>query len=219
MSIKTAEALDLLRDLGQPMRIEKGTTMAMEGENAEGFWWVLSGMVGIHQINSEGRLRELGRFRDSEIVAAALAFSGVPFPHHIEALRNSEMLWFPHRPAWQRITETPKLSGFFLQMLAGKCRMLQERMRSQGMKTLRVRLFEYLQAQASLKGSNRFVLERSKKDLADELSTTPETLSRALRSLCEEGHLEMMQRSIYLLSSSKQFSASDPTHPHQSKIN
>ena len=207
MSIKTAEALDLLRDLGQPMRIEKGTTMAMEGENAEGFWWVLSGMVGIHQISSEGRLRELGRFRDSEIVAAALAFSGVPFPHHIEALRNSEMLWFPHRPAWQRITETPKLSGFFLQMLAGKCRMLQQRLRSQGVKTLRVRLFEYLQAQASLHKNCCFVLDQSKKDLANELSTTPETLSRALRSLCDEGHLEMERGRFCMTSSSEQFNA------------
>ena len=32
MSIKNAEALDLLRDLGQPKQIEKGTTLAMEGE-------------------------------------------------------------------------------------------------------------------------------------------------------------------------------------------
>ncbi len=207
MSIKNAEALDLLRDLGQPKRIEKGTTLAMEGENAEGFWWVLSGMVGIHQISLEGRLHELGRFRDGEIVAAALAFADVPFPHHIEALRNSKLLWFPRKPAWVRITQTPELSSFFLQMLAGKCRMLQQRLRSQGVKTLRVRLFEYLQAQASLHKNCCFVLDQSKKDLANELSTTPETLSRALRSLCDEGHLEMERGRFCMTSSSEQFNA------------
>ncbi len=197
--IKPAEALEVLRDLGQQRRIERGTTLAMEGEDADGFWWVIHGLVRIHQISSEGRLLELGRFGDGEIVAAALAFAEAPFPHHIEALQSSELLWFSHRTAWERITGTPKLASFFLQMLAGKCRLLQHRLRSHGMKTLRQRLLEYLQAQARPDGANHGVLQQSRKDLAYELGTTPETLSRALRKLCEDGFLEIGKRNFRLL--------------------
>ncbi len=193
--IKPAEVLERLRDLGQPRIIPRGTTLAMEGEAALGFWWVLNGQVSIHQISAEGRQIELGRFRCGEIVAAALAFADAPFPHHIEALSDSELLWFPRQKAWQRITGSPELASYFLLLLAGKCRLLQQRLRSQQSQTLRERLLEHVRGQAR----GQSVSITSKKDLAAQLGASPETLSRALRQLQDEGVLAVQGRRITLL--------------------
>ncbi len=198
-TIDANEALAILRDLGHPRSIEQGQVLAMEGDDADGFWWLLSGIVRIHQISSDGRLVELGRFRDDSIVAAALAFAEAPFPHHIEALSNSDLLWFPHDSAWQRIISSPQLSCFFLRMLADKCRFLNQRLRSQGLKTLRERLLDCLILQSKSQIGSWIAMNQSKKDLALELGTTPETLSRALRSLCDDGYLEMRSRNFRLV--------------------
>jgi|OM-RGC.v1.015170437 CRP/FNR family transcriptional regulator len=202
-SIKNEEALSLLIDLGQPKSIKKGTIIAMEGESSEGFWWVLAGSVRIHLITPEGRSLELGRFNNGEVVAAALAFAEAPFPHHIEAQADSELLWFSRKPAWERITNTPELASFFLQILAAKCRLLLHRLNSQSTTTLKERLLKYLQNDAKYQRGYYGKLNQSKKDLANELGTTPETLSRALRTLCEEGIIEINNRSFRLLNDDK----------------
>ena len=198
-SINNDEALSLLFDLGQPKAIKKGTVLAMEGENTEGFWWVLTGSVRIHLITPEGRFLELGRFHNGEVVAAALAFSEAPFPHHIEAQANSELLWFSRKPSWDRIINTPELATFFLQLLSGKCRLLLHRLNSQSTSSLKDRLLLYLKNEARRQGGVNARLNQSKKDLADELGTTPETLSRALRSLSEEGTISINKRSFCIL--------------------
>lgn len=200
--IQPAEVLERLRDLGQPRAIARGTSLAMEGEMALGFWWVLSGLVSIHQISAEGRQIELGRFRGGEIVAAALAFADAPFPHHIEALSDSQLLWFPRQAAWQRITGKPELASYFLRMLAGKCRLLQQRLRSQQSQTLRERLLEHLRGQVRGPGGepgDLTVTIPSKKDLAAQLGASPESLSRALRQLQDEGVLAVQGRRITLI--------------------
>ena len=211
--IKSAEVLERLRDLGQPRSIPRGGSLALEGEPASGFWWVLKGQVTIHQISPDGRQIELGRFCGGEIVAAALAFADAPFPHHIEALCDSELLWFPRRQAWQRITGSPELASYFLRLLAGKCRLLQQRLRSLQSQTLRQRLLQYLRALAKeqvghpdgssaqpARASGAVTLTiASKKDLASQLGASPETLSRALRQLHDSGELLLEGRHVTLL--------------------
>ena len=221
--IKSGEVLERLRDLGQPRSIPRGSSLAMEGDPALGFWWVLIGQVTIHQISPEGRQIELGRFYGGEIVAAALAFADVPFPHHIEAVCDSELLWFPRQPAWQRITGNPELASYFLRMLAGKCRLLQQRLRSRQSQTLTQRLLEYLRSQtraqvsktdgsnaqpASASGTVTLTIT-SKKDLASQLGASPETLSRALRQLRDSGELLVDGRKITLIEDRSGASGSD----------
>ena len=171
----------------------------MEGENSEGFWWVVAGSVRIYLITLEGRSLELGRFRTGEVVAAALAFAETPFPHHIEAQADSDLLWFSRKSALKRIVNTPELSMFFLQMLAGKCRLLLNRLNLHNTMPLKSRLLGYLQNEARHQGGCHGELNQSKKDLANELGTTPETLSRALRNLSEEGIIEINNLNFRLL--------------------
>ena len=197
--INSQQALALLRDLGQPRSIAKGGSLAMEGDGAEGFWWVEQGAVRIDQISLDGRQLELGRFSSGEIVAAALAFADAPFPHHLEAMVDSRLLWFPRRLAWQHITTTPELAAFFLLMLAGKCRLLQQRLHTQGLQTLRERLLIHLRGLAASTDAGSFQLSQTKKELAKELGATPETLSRTLRVLIDEGMLSMQGRRLCLL--------------------
>lgn len=197
-AIGPLQALELLRDLGRTREVSKGGSLAMEGDEANGFWWVERGAVRIHQISPQGRDLELGRFRSGEVVAAALAFADIPFPHFLEAVEDSLLVWFPRAAAFERITRVPELSAYFLRLLAGKCRALQGRLQSQGLRSLRERLIEHLSGKVCDAPEERFVLEGSKKELAKELGTTPESLSRALRALQEEGVLKVEGRTFRL---------------------
>lgn len=190
--------LALLSDLAQVRMAKLGETLVVAGAEAQGFYRVVTGSVRIYQLSTEGREVEVGRFGPGDFVAAALAFSEEPFPHFLEAVEDSRLLFYPRAVAWQRIIATPPLASFFLRMISGKCRVLQQRIHALEFQTPRERLLAYLGQLCPRDGSCVVRLPRPKKDIARMLGTTPETLSRTLRALEQDGTIKMEARSIRL---------------------
>lgn len=190
--------LHLLRELGRTRRIEKGQMLASEGDPIEAFWLVETGELRVYHLSVDAREVEIGRYGRGSLVGTAIAFSRRSFPWFVEATSDCEVLAFPREAAWNRIVSTPDLAGFFLRSISARCHALQEASCEKSTMSMRERLLLQLARDCGKDGNCQISL-RPKKEIASSLGTTPETLSRMLRSLVEEGVIAMDGRAIRVL--------------------
>ncbi len=193
-------ALQGLLALGSERRFLEGDYLLREHDRIRGFFWILEGGVRVFQVSFSGREVEVGRFGAGEMVAAALGFSRERFPHFAQALTATRVVFLPRAAAWERIVTDPALAGHFLSTLSGRCQGLQERIELMAFHDVRERFLRYLLQLCPHEGHCRIQLPRAKREIAQMLWTTPETLSRILADLVREGLVEVRGREIRVLS-------------------
>jgi CRP/FNR family transcriptional regulator len=180
-------------------RVGLNEQVLLEGHVPENFFVVKKGSLRAYSMTPHGRQMEIARFGEGEIVAAALVFHGGAFPHFVEACEVGEVFAINRKRAWGLITSDQELSSFFLELLSDKCHILHTRLNALQLQTVRERLL-YMLAEFCPKGGECSIhLPSSKKELAVQLGTTPETLSRTLGQLEEEGVLRVEGRTIMML--------------------
>lgn len=197
--LQTPDILDRLRDLGVPRKAHAGKVLLSEGDPVEGFYWLAEGAVRVFQMNLDGKEFEVARFGSGQWVAPALALSADRFPHFMMALTASQLLFFPRAKAIERIANDPELAKHFLHLLAERCQSLHKRLHTLQLQSLRDRLESYLLQECAHDGQCKVRIAMPKKDLAQVLGTTPETLSRTLRQMEKEGVIDMQGREIRML--------------------
>jgi len=177
----------------------KGKILFMEGDEARGFWWIKTGSVRLYSLGESGREVEIHRCETGQIVGAAFALAHSRFPHFGEVTAVAELVFYDTRKAMPLIVQTPALSAFFLKVLAGKCSELTSRITALQMQTVRDRLLYYLGESCPTNGACSFRLPMAKKELALQLNTTPETLSRTMAQLELDGVLKIEKRQVTLV--------------------
>ncbi len=190
----------LLADLGRRRSFARGEVLFAAGEPARTFHYVRSGEVRVFQAGEDGREVEVGRFRRGDFVGEAVAFAGADFPSSAQAVRGTETLAFDVREVLARVGRDAEAARFFLRLLARKCLVLNERVLSLTLRTVRQRLAQYLLARRGQDGVVR--LETPKAELARMLGVSAETLSRTLRRLEEGGAVAVEGRRIRILNPS-----------------
>ena len=169
-----------------------------EGQKALGFWLIRSGSVRLYSMGENLKEAEIHRCESGDMVAGAFAVAKIPFPHFGAAINACETFYYPTDLALPIITKTPELAALFLRILAGKCGDLVARVSALQMQTIRDRLIYYLGELCPKNQHCQFTLPMSKKELAQFLGTTPETLSRLFRDLQSEKILTVERRWITL---------------------
>jgi CRP-like cAMP-binding protein len=87
----------------------------------------------------------------------------------------------------KRLHEDPALGKRFIRLLARKCMLLNQKLESLGLLTVRQRVARYLLDRCSGESTCAVRLEAKKGDIAKSLGTIKETLSRTLKQLQEDG--------------------------------
>ncbi|MBX6422704.1 Crp/Fnr family transcriptional regulator [Thermosulfurimonas sp. F29] len=191
---------DLLRlaEIALPRRYGKGEVIFSAGEEARGFYLVAEGMVKIYRLSSRGRQQILHVFGPGEVFAEAALFSGSRYPAWAETLAPSVVLFFPRQSFLDLVRRRPELALNMLAVLSLRLRSLAALVDSLSLKEVPERLAAYLLYLAENHGPE-FELEIPKGELAALLGTVPETLSRVLSRLSEEGLIEVSGRRIRIL--------------------
>jgi CRP-like cAMP-binding protein len=188
-----------LRSLGLPKKYAKGVFLFGSGEKAEGFYFVLAGEIRAFSMDEQGREVEVVRLKPGDFLGEAAALAGGSFPIYAQAVRDSRVLYFDRRRVLSGLDRDPTAARFFIELLAGKCLILNERIEALGLRTVRQRLVQYLLGRCSGKGACLVELPIKKSELARLLGTVPETLSRNLRQIETEGLIEVKGRRIRVL--------------------
>ena len=188
-----------LRSLGVPKKFAKGRFLFGSGEKAEGFYFILAGEVRAFSMDEQGREVEVVRLRAGDFLGEAAALAGGVYPIHAQAVRDSRALYFDRRRVLSGLGREPEAARFFVELLARKCLVLNQRIEAIGLRTVRQRVVQYLLGRCAGGGACLVELGVRKSELARLLGTIPETLSRNLRQMQEDGLIEVKGRRIHIL--------------------
>lgn len=178
----------------------RGETIFFEGDEGNGFYIVIEGRVKIYKMSLQGKEHILHIFGEGEPFGEVPVFHGQPFPATAEALVATRVLFLPRKAFVQIVTQSPSIALNMLAMLSMRLRRFASQIESLSLKEVPARLASYLLYLSEEQGGADSVeLEISKGQLASLLGTIPETLSRILGKMSEEGLIEVQGRTIRLL--------------------
>ena len=185
-----------IQALGLEKSYEKDAFLFFPQGEARGFYYILAGEIRVFRMDDSGKEVEIVRLRPGDFFGEAVAFAGGVYPAFARAVKQTEALFFDRQTVFRKVEEDPSIARFFMVLLANKCLVLNERIETLGLRTVRQRLAQYLLSHCSAERSCLVELKIKKGDLARLLGTISETLTRNLRKLREDGLIEVDGRKI-----------------------
>lgn len=198
----TDEDLAALLKISRRSEIPKGTILFTEGEEARGFYVPVSGKVKIYKVTPEGRERVLRIAEPGRTFAEAAIFDLGTYPANAAILESAVLLFFPKNEVLQLLKNNVELA---INMIGGISRLLREfmdQMEDIAFRDVPARLARYLLDLAQ-GGELRVELPLSKSQLAVNLGTVSETLSRTFRKMVDDDLIRVQSRTIDILDAAR----------------
>ncbi len=196
------EHLNTIAESARFVELEKGQFLFHKGDYCKGIYVAVKGNIKISFISVEGKEHVMRIVGPGQSFAEAIAFLGKPSPASVQALSAGKVLFIPREVIFRCIEEEPACAR---SMMAGLSRRLHQLVIEMEAKTLYSgiqRVIGYLlqnQAKVDPGQPRRAVtLPVSKAIIASHLNLTPETLSRILHNLADEGLISMKGKMIHI---------------------
>ncbi|MBI5420641.1 MAG: Crp/Fnr family transcriptional regulator, partial [Deltaproteobacteria bacterium] len=143
--------------------------------------------------------------------AEATIFEGGVFPAHAEALAESDLVFLPKRQFIDMLERNSRMALRMLATLSKWLKRMTDLVESIALRDVETRLVRYVSEDLKRRGvpladGTVYELEVSKNVLASRLGTVPETFSRTLKKLQEEGKIRVKGKQIRILKADSLFS-------------
>ena len=182
------------------MVFNKGQAVFSEGEEAAGFYVVISGRVKIFKLSHEGKEQILNFMGPGESFGEAPMFAGRHFPAHAGAIEKSRLFFFPRTVFLGLIKKDPSLAMNMLAELSMHLRRFARLVEELSLKEVPGRLAAYLIYLSGREdNSGELELNITKGQLASLLGTIPETISRILGKMSAGGLIGVQGKRIRIL--------------------
>lgn len=197
-----------LARITQQRRFKKGETIFCAGDEANGFYLLISGSIKLCRIAPDGREKVLHFVQPGETFAEAAFFGDGTYPAEARGMTSGELLFLPKSGFMELMSVNP---GFSLNLVVSLSLMLRRFARQIEELTfadVTSRLASFLLRRADEKstsygGVTYVELGVKKGELASRLGTASETISRTLRKLKEEGIIEVQGNRVVILQMDK----------------
>lgn len=191
--------LDQFIRSGRRQRAAPGETIFNAGDEADRFYVILAGRVKVYQLSARGDEQILHLYGSGGTFGEAAMWTQGRFPADAAVLEDADLLVITRRQLREMIARQPEIA---LAMLAGMSQKLQEFSRlieQLSLKEVPARLASVLLALSREAHAPVIHLTQSKRELAAQIGTIAETLSRALAKLKQAGLIAVEGRKITLL--------------------
>lgn len=181
--------------------IEKGDVLFHRGDTANDFYYVESGQIELSLISPDGQKKIVEVIAHGRTFAEAIVFMREnKFPVSAEALSDAVVYRIPNG-AYRKLLESS--SNACIRLLSDVCRHLHQRVQEIERLTIqnaRSRLASYLIDHIVETNDDEATvrLDLPKHIIASRLSVTPETLSRLLRAMADDGILTVDDRVVFV---------------------
>lgn len=180
---------------------EKGEILFHRGDVADDFYFIESGQIELSLISPDGQKKVVEVIANGRTFAEAIVFMReAKFPVTAEALSNSVVYRIPNNTYRTMLRSNPDAC---MRLLSDVCRHLHQRVQEIERLTIqnaRSRLASYLIDHVVETNDDEATvrLDLPKHIIASRLSITPETLSRLLRAMADDGILTVDDRLIFV---------------------
>ncbi len=183
------------------MHFSRAETLFSEGDPCHGLFVVATGRIRIFKLSPSGREQVLAVEEPGSSFAELPVFDGGVYPASASSVEDSEVLFISRRDFQNYCREHPEVALKVLAVVGSRLRRLVGIIEDLSFTTVRQRLISLLLRLAEGCGTTtirgvRVELTTTHQDLAGELGTVRELVSRNLSRLQAEGLLEVNGRMI-----------------------
>ncbi len=198
------EDLKRIRTIASLKQIERREILFSDGEEAKGFYVILSGKIKLYKVSPEGKEQILHVVSAPDAFAEAALFLEGSYPAFAEALTDCQLLFFPKKDFIQFLEKNPQLSINMIVTLSHYLRRFAALIEELSLKEVSSRMAKYLvdlSLRLSKEGRNpkEVELDLTKTQLALKLGTISETLSRTLGKMKAKGIIDVKKNKIIIL--------------------
>ncbi len=192
----------LVAELTHPVQLSAGEKVHAPTDADTRLSIVHSGRVKVFRYKSDGAEQILRVLRPGDFVGESSVVTGRPPTTWATAVDNETRLCtFLGSDLRKLISQRPQIGIRMMATLAGRLEDAERRLISLGSEGVAVRLADYLLGLpvSIIDGGPSVLLPLAKKDIASLLDTTPESISRALRSLAAQAVIRVEGSTVSIL--------------------
>lgn len=182
---------------GITRRYAKGEMLFLEGEVGKGLFLVQSGEVKIFKLNEAGREQIIAIQRPGDSVAELPLFDNGPYPASAAALDNAVVLFIPRDVFHALLDDHPQLCHAIITVLAGRLRKMVGLVEDLSLRQVRQRLARRLLELSG--GAETFRLNYTNEELAAQLGSVRDVISRTLSSFQTDDLIRISGRQVEIL--------------------
>jgi CRP-like cAMP-binding protein len=194
---------DAVARLASHARVEdapRGRILASEGDRPDRLGVVVFGRVKVYHLGADGHELTFETAGTGDPIGAVAALAGSRYPATIEAATDATIAWLPREALFELIESQPGVARSLIADLAARVANFTTVATTLNM-DVSARLAGYLFQRALASGRTTpdglvVDLGMTKGELASSLGTVPETLSRSLGRLRDDGVLEVRTRDV-----------------------
>jgi CRP/FNR family transcriptional regulator len=182
-----------LADICVPRRIPKNSMLFFEGDEGSAVYILVSGGVQLFKRGPDARRVVIKMVKPGELFGEVILFERRSYPVSAESSSESLLFSLPRLRFLQLLKDETFCHDFFANIM-GKLRYLADQINYLTTHDVQDRLLLFLREQYGQRSQMQVKL--SKKDVALAIATTPETLSRLLNRLKNEGLLNWSGKTV-----------------------
>jgi len=177
-----------------------GELLFSEGAPCVGFYIVFKGRVRIFKVSPSGREQVLALEGPGSSIAELPVFDGGPYPASGVAVEPSELLFIARQDFRALCMEFPEIALKVLEVAGARLRRLVGIIEELSFTTVRHRLISWILRQAKNEGGLSFTLHPSHQELAAQIGTVRELVSRNLARLQAQEFIGIDGHQVTILS-------------------
>ncbi|RPI63972.1 MAG: Crp/Fnr family transcriptional regulator [Planctomycetaceae bacterium] len=166
---------------------------------ADRFFVVLAGKVKIYKTSPRGDEQILHLYGKGETFGEAAMWAKINYPAFAEALEKTEIISISRENLGKAVAANPDLAMGMLAGLSAKLRDFNRLIEELSLKEVPARLAGVLLKEARHAKSRTITLKQTKRQLAAQIGTIAETLSRALGKMKADGLIEVSGSTVEIL--------------------
>ncbi len=183
------EVLQCILKYARIVSHQKGAIIFMQGEQASRFYILLEGWVKLFKGNADGQESILQVMRAGDALLETVIFNNAPFPLNAQAADHVTLLSIPASLVREQLQHNKDFAMSMLSTIAGRSQTLINQFEQLTLKTVTQRVGWFL-LKLFLENGERtknLKLPYDKSLIAGYLGMQPETFSRTLQTLKEQG--------------------------------
>lgn len=175
--------------------LPKRSMLFFEGDEGHAIYVLAGGSIRLFRSDEEGREAVVHLVRPGEVFAEAVLFDTETYPVSAQAREDSQVVEIEKARVLALLSD-PEFRHEFFSNIMRKLRYLAQQVYVLSSCDVRERLLRFLAARYGK--TTRYRVDLSKKDVAEAIATTPETLSRVLARMESEGSIRWERNEIEL---------------------
>lgn len=193
------EDMERIHQFIRPTHFQKGESVQLAGHFVPKLLVLNRGRAKVSRTDANGNEQVIRILRPGDYIGESAVFGENAVEYDALALEDSSFCTLDKDHLHQMLLEQPDLAVKILSDISQRLQAAEAQLESLGQKPAEQRLLDALHQYAD--GKTTFTLRISKKDLASQIGVRPETLSRLLKRLQDDGQIELAGKNITLLSS------------------